>query len=90
METVEERLRALLLQGLDADAAAYQRFLKELSAHLRAFLRRRLAQRPDEVEDLVRIGRDAERLALARALRLVLRRQVLSMPTNPPSCMPLI
>ena len=53
METVEERLRALLLQGLDADAAAYQRFLKELSAHLRAFLRRRLAQRPDEVEDLV-------------------------------------
>ena len=50
---IEDRLRALLLQGLDADAAAYQRFLKELSAHLRAFLRRRLAQRPDEVEDLV-------------------------------------
>ncbi|MFN4121167.1 sigma factor-like helix-turn-helix DNA-binding protein [Acidovorax sp.] len=41
MEIVEERLRGLLLQGLDADAAAYQRFLKELSAHLRAFLRRR-------------------------------------------------
>lgn len=53
MESVEERLRGLLLQGLDTDAAAYQRFLKELSAHLRAFLRRRLAQRPDEVEDLV-------------------------------------
>ncbi len=53
METVEERLRGLFLQGLDADAAAYQRFLKELSSHLRAFLRRRLAQRPDEVEDLV-------------------------------------
>ena len=53
MEIVEERLRGLLLQGLNADAAAYQRFLKELSAHLRAFLRRRLAQRPDEVEDLV-------------------------------------
>ncbi|MBB6560627.1 RNA polymerase sigma-70 factor (ECF subfamily) [Acidovorax soli] len=50
---IEERLRSLLLLGLDADAAAYQRFLKELSAHLRAFLRRRLAQRPDEVEDLV-------------------------------------
>ncbi|MEB3301081.1 MAG: formyltetrahydrofolate deformylase [Cyanobacteriota bacterium] len=31
----------------------------------------------DEVEDLVRIGRDAERLAMARALRLVLRRQVM-------------
>ena len=53
MESVEERLRGLLMQGLDADAAAYQRFLKELSAHLRAFLRRRLAQRLDEVEDLV-------------------------------------
>ena len=50
---IEERLRTLLLQGLDADTGAYQRFLKELSAHLRAFLRRRLAQRPDEVEDLV-------------------------------------
>lgn len=50
---IEDRLRALLLQGLDADAAAYQRFLKELSALLRAFLRRRLAQWPDAVEDLV-------------------------------------
>ena len=50
---VEQRLRALLLQGLDADAAAYQQFLKALSAHIRAFLRRRLMQRPDEVEDLV-------------------------------------
>lgn len=31
----------------------------------------------DEVEDLIRKGRDTERLALARALRLVLRRQVM-------------
>ena len=50
---IEQRLRPLLLQGLEGDGNAYQRFLKELSAHLRAFLRRRLAQRPDEVEDLV-------------------------------------
>ena len=50
---IEGQLRTLLLQGLDADAGAYQRFLKELSVHLRAFLRRRLAQRPDAVEDLV-------------------------------------
>ena len=50
---IEQRLRPLLLQGLEGDSNAYQRFLKELSAHLRAFLRRRLAQRPDEVEDLV-------------------------------------
>ena len=31
----------------------------------------------DEVEDLIRKGRDCERLSLARALRLVLRRQVM-------------
>ncbi|MGP1630668.1 MAG: sigma-70 family RNA polymerase sigma factor [Giesbergeria sp.] len=50
---IEERLRALLLQGLAGDAKAYARFLSVLSSHLRAFLRRRLAQWPDEVEDLV-------------------------------------
>lgn len=50
---IEERLRPLLLRGLNADAAAYQQFLKELGAHLRGYLRRRLMQRPDEVEDLV-------------------------------------
>jgi RNA polymerase sigma-70 factor (ECF subfamily) len=49
----EERLRGLLLRSLEADADAYHRFLKELSAHLRAFLRRRLAQWPHAVEDLV-------------------------------------
>ncbi|MBS0293250.1 MAG: sigma-70 family RNA polymerase sigma factor [Proteobacteria bacterium] len=52
MET-EERLRTWLVQGLAGDAEAYQCFLKALSAHVRAFLRRRLAQRPDDVEDLV-------------------------------------
>jgi formyltetrahydrofolate deformylase len=31
----------------------------------------------DEVEDLIRKGRDCERLALARAVRLHLRRQVM-------------
>jgi len=31
----------------------------------------------DEVEDLIRLGRDTERLALARAVRLVLRLQVM-------------
>lgn len=49
----EQRLRSLLLGGLSGDAGAYQSFLKELSAHLRSFLRRRLAALPDEVEDLV-------------------------------------
>lgn len=49
----EERLRELFLQGLDGDAGAYQRFLAELSALLRGFLRRRMVQLPDDVEDLV-------------------------------------
>lgn len=49
----EERLRNLLVRGLGGEAAAYQAFLKELAAHLRAFLRKRLARMPDEVEDIV-------------------------------------
>ncbi len=49
----ESRLRGLMLQGLDGDAAAYHQFLKALSAHLRAYFRKRLFQRSDEVEDLV-------------------------------------
>ncbi len=49
----EDRLRGLLVLGLAGDAAAYHVFLKELSGHLRAFLRRRLSGLPDEVEDLV-------------------------------------
>jgi len=49
----EDRLKSLLLRGLAGDAAAYHDCLKELSAHLRAFLRRRLARLPDEVEDLL-------------------------------------
>jgi len=63
MERIEERadrfaeqeklLRRLLVQGLGGDAVAYQQFLKALSAHLRAYFRRRLFQRMDEAEDLV-------------------------------------
>lgn len=49
----ERRLREWLLQGLGGDAAAYHGFLKALSAHLRAYFRKRLFQRPDDVEDLV-------------------------------------
>lgn len=51
--TSEEKLRALLMRGLAGDDRAYRAFLQDLSAHLRAFLRRRLAGLPDEVEDLV-------------------------------------
>ncbi len=53
MQDGEQRLRGLLLKGLAGDALAYREFLKSLSAHLRAFLRRRLSSLPDEIEDLV-------------------------------------
>ena len=49
----EALLRTLFLRGLDGDAAAYHQFLQKLSAHLRAFLGKRLFGWPDEVEDLV-------------------------------------
>ena len=53
MSASEDRLKGLLVKGLAGDATAYRTFLKELSAHLRAFLRGRLSRLPDEVEDLV-------------------------------------
>jgi len=49
----EAHLQALLLRGMDGDASAYREFLAALGTHLRAFLRRRLSQRPGEVEDLL-------------------------------------
>jgi RNA polymerase sigma-70 factor, ECF subfamily len=53
MQLIEERLRSLMLPSLAGDAAAYRIFLDELAAHLRSYLRRRLAGLPDEVEDLL-------------------------------------
>lgn len=53
MSDSEDRLKSLLVEGLAGDTTAYRTFLKELSAHLRAFLRGRLTRLPDEVEDLV-------------------------------------
>jgi RNA polymerase sigma-70 factor (ECF subfamily) len=53
MDSRETRLRELLLQGLGGDAVAYHAFLKELSVHLRSFLRKRINNLPDDVEDLV-------------------------------------
>lgn len=41
------------MQGLAGQAVEYRSFLTELTAHLRAYLRRRLAGLPDEVEDLL-------------------------------------
>ena len=53
VSAAENRLRDLLVRGLAGEAPAYHAFLKELSSHLRAFLRGRLTRLPDEVEDLV-------------------------------------
>jgi RNA polymerase sigma-70 factor (ECF subfamily) len=53
MNATEERLRDLLIRGLGGEDSAYRAFLMELSAHLRAFFRRRLTSLPDDVEDLV-------------------------------------
>ena len=49
----EARLRALMLGALSGDATAYRTFLRELAAHLRRFLAKRLQGRPDDVEDVV-------------------------------------
>jgi len=46
-------MRALFARGAAGDAASYRDFLGELGSRLRAFFRRRLARRPDDVEDLV-------------------------------------
>jgi RNA polymerase sigma-70 factor, ECF subfamily len=51
--STEERLRQSLLRGRDGDAVAYHEFLKTLTAHVRAYFRRRLSAWPEEVEDLV-------------------------------------
>lgn len=53
MNSSESHFRCLLVRGLGGDAVAYHAFLKELVAHLRGFLRKRLAHLPDDVEDFV-------------------------------------
>ena len=53
MHAAELRLHALFVQGMGGDAGAYRAFLAATASHLRAFLRRRLQQWPDEVEDMV-------------------------------------
>jgi RNA polymerase sigma-70 factor (ECF subfamily) len=49
----EQALRSWFVRGLAGDAAAYHTFLKDLSAHLRGFFRKRLYGLPDDVEDLL-------------------------------------
>ncbi|MFM9971859.1 MAG: sigma-70 family RNA polymerase sigma factor [Burkholderiales bacterium] len=49
----EETLKALLVRGLAGDSIAYRECLRQVSARLRGFLRRRLAASPNDVEDLL-------------------------------------
>lgn len=49
----ERRLHDLLVEAQAGDGAAYTQFLTELAASLRAFLRRRMARLPDDIEDVV-------------------------------------
>lgn len=53
LDAREFRLHALMVRAQAGDAAAYRDFLRETSALVRGFLRRRLARLPDDVEDLV-------------------------------------
>ncbi|GGD75459.1 sigma-70 family RNA polymerase sigma factor [Caballeronia grimmiae] len=53
MQQAENRLRALFVAGLDGDQHAYRGFLEALARHLRGYLRRRIPQHRDDVEDLV-------------------------------------
>lgn len=53
MQAAEQRLHALMVASLAGDPAAYRALLQASAQHLRAFLRRRMQQWPDEVEDIV-------------------------------------
>ena len=53
MTGIEPELKALMLQGLDGDAAAHSRLLDAMSGYLRAYFRRRLGANAPELEDLV-------------------------------------
>ncbi len=53
MDNVEDDLRALMMAAQGGSNTAYAAFLHRSSAHVRAYLRRRLSAYPDDVEDLV-------------------------------------
>lgn len=53
MTASEDRLKALMLRGLDGDASAHRELLSNLAGLLRAFYARRMGREAVEVEDLV-------------------------------------
>jgi RNA polymerase sigma-70 factor (ECF subfamily) len=53
VKATEDRLRSLMMQGLDGDAAAHTRLLSELAVLLRGFYAKRLGGEHSDAEDLV-------------------------------------
>lgn len=53
MLTAENRLKTLFVSGLAGQATDYRNFLVELTRHLRGYLRKRIPQLHDDVEDLI-------------------------------------
>lgn len=53
MAATEDRLKTLMLQGLDGDAAAHRQLLAELGRALRGYYARALGAGESDVEDLV-------------------------------------
>jgi RNA polymerase sigma-70 factor (ECF subfamily) len=53
LQTLETSLHATWMQALAGHAPSYEKALSAISGHLRAFLKRRLYSRPQDVEDLV-------------------------------------
>ena len=53
LQEAESRLKALFVRSLGGDADAYRSFLQALTRHLRGFLRRRIPNYRDDIEDLV-------------------------------------
>lgn len=49
----DERLRALMIRGLDGDSGAHRQLLAVLSGNLRSYFARRIGGATHEVEDLV-------------------------------------
>lgn len=52
-QAIEAKLKALMLEAQQGNAASYSMLLRLLGAHLRAYFRRRLGRDPDSVEDLI-------------------------------------
>ena len=53
MTASETRLKALMIEGLEGDAAAHSRLLGELARMLRGFYARRISGQAADIEDLV-------------------------------------